>query len=398
MIYFDHQSTSRPDARVISAMLPYLNEHYGNPQARFQSGELPRQGIAAARQAVADLIHAMPEEITFTASGTEANNLAIKGILKGHEKKGKHIVASSIEHHSILNPLQSLAKAGYTVSYVAVDQHGFVDMDILRKAIRSDTVLVVVTHASNEIGTIEPIAEISRIVHERETLLFADGIQTIGNLPVDVKQLGVDLMSMAGHQFYGPKGVAALFVRKGVRLFPLIEGGIQENGLRSGTENVAGIVGMGKAAELAQQEMPQRLPTITRMGRDLIDGIQERIQRVHLTGHPEQRLPGHASFCFEFVEGESMLLMLSALGIEGASGSTCSSHTLKASHVLLALGVGDLLAQGSLLFSLGKDNTPAEVTMLLDQLPLIVTRLRSMSPVNEDFEYHKESFREPHKH
>ena len=292
MIYFDHQSTSRPDARVIAAMLPYLEEHYGNPQARFQSGEMPRQGIEAARQAVADLIHAQPEEIIFTASGTESNNLAIKGILKANGKKGKHIVASKIEHHSILNPLQTLAKSGYSVTYLSVDRYGFVDLDELKKSIRPDTVLVAITHASNEIGTLEPVAEISSIVHERESLLFADGVQTVGNIPVDVMQLGVDLLSMAGHQFYGAKGAAALYVRHGVRIHPLIEGGIQENGRRSGTENVAGIVGMGKAAELAQQEMPQRLESITKMGKDLIAGIQERIERVHLTGHPEQRLPG----------------------------------------------------------------------------------------------------------
>lgn len=398
MIYFDHQSTSPTDPRVVDAMLPYFSEHYGNPQARFVNGEKPRQAIQEARVAVADLIHAKESEIIFTSSGSESNNLAIKGIAKAYRKKGRHIVASKIEHPSVLNPLQSLEKDGYQITYVGVDQFGLVDLAGLKKSIRDDTILVAVTHASNEIGTIEPIAEIARIVHDSGSLLFTDGVQTIGNIPVDVRELDVDLMSMAGHQFYGPKGAAALFVRKGVKIFPMIEGGIQEGRKRAGTENVPGIVGMGKAAELAKAEMPQRLEKISQLGKMLIEGVQEKITNVHLTGHPEKRLPGHASFCFEFVEGESMLLFLSAQGIEGASGSTCSSQDLKASHVLMALGVGDLLAQGSLLFSLGKENSVEEVEIFLEKLPPIVDRLRSMSPVHEGFDYKKESFKGSHSH
>jgi cysteine desulfurase len=398
MIYFDHQSTSQTDPRVVEEMLPYFTEHFGNSLARFQSGEAPRQALEKARQSVADLINSSKEEIIFTSSGSESNNLAVKGVLKAYAKKGKHIVASGIEHSSVRNQLNALMKEGYEVSFVPVDSHGFVDLDQLKKAIRQDTVLVTVTHASNEIGTIEPLSEISKIVHENKSILLADGVQTVGNMPVDVKELGVDLMSMAGHQFYGPKGTGALFVKKGVWIKPMISGGIQENGRRAGTENVPGIVGMGKAAELAKLEMADRMKYIRNLQNNIISGVLENIKNVHLTGHPEQRIPGHVSFTFEFVEGESMLLFLSAEGIEGASGSTCSSHDLKASHVLLAIGLGDLLSQGSLIFSLGKNNTQEDVDILLEKLPTVVDRLRQMSPVDENFDYDKESFKGDHHH
>lgn len=398
MIYFDHQSTSQTDPRVVEAMLPYFTEYFGNSLARFQSGEMPRQAIEKARQSIADLINAGKDEIIFTSSGSESNNLAVKGVLKAYAKKGKHIVASEIEHSSIRNQLKALVKEGYEISYVPVDSFGFVDLEQLKNTIRDDTVFVAVTHASNEIGTIEPIHEISRVVHEKKSILLADGVQTIGNMPVDVRELGVDLMSMAGHQFYGPKGTGALYVKKGVWIKPMIEGGIQENGRRAGTENVPGIVGMGKAAELAKLEMTDRINFIRNLQNNLTSGVLARIKNVHLTGHPEKRIPGHTSFTFEFVEGESMLLFLSAEGIEGASGSTCSSHDLKASHVLLAIGLGDLLSQGSLIFSLGKNNTQEEVDILLEKLLAVVDRLRQMSPVDENFDYDKESFKGDHHH
>lgn len=392
MIYFDHQSTTPADSRVIDTMLPFFREHFGNPQARFASGDQPRDAIKKARKAVADLINADESEIIFTANGSESNNLAIKGLARALHNKGKHIITSQIEHASVVKSLKSLEKDGYEISYISVDSFGLINLAELEKTIRDDTIFAVFTHSSNEIGTIEPIEKIARILQNRSVLLFSDGIQTVGKIPVDVRRLAVDLMSLAGHQFYGPKGIAALFVRKGVKIYPQIEGGIQENSRRAGTENVPGIVGIGKAAELARLEMADRIKHVLKLGNKLISGIQEKISNVHFIGHQTERLPGHVSFCFEYVEGESMLLLLSAAGIEGASGSTCSSHQLKTSHVLLAIGVGDLLAQGSMLFSLGKENSKKEVDYFLEKLPPIVERLREMSPVDENFNYDKKSF------
>ncbi len=392
MIYFDHQSTTPADSRVIDAMLPFFREHFGNPQARFVSGDQPRDAIKKARKAVADLINADESEIIFTANGSESNNLAIKGLARALHKKGKHIITSQIEHSSVLKSLKSLEKDGYEISCISVDSFGLINLAELEKTIRDDTIFAVFIHSSNEIGTIEPVEKIARILQNRSVLFICDGVQTVGNIPVDVRRLAVDLMSLAGHQFYGPKGAAALFVRKGVKIYPQIEGGIQENSRRAGTENVPGIVGIGKAAELARLEMADRIKQVSKLGNELIAGIKEKVTNVHLIGHPTERLPGHVSFCFEYVEGESMLLLLSAAGIEGASGSTCSSHQLKTSHVLLAIGVGDLLAQGSMLFSLGKENSKKEVDCFLEKLPPIVERLREMSPVDENFKYDKKSF------
>ncbi len=393
MIYFDHQSTTPADSRVIDAMLPFFREHFGNPQARFSSGDQPRDAIKKARKAVADLINADESEIIFTSNGSESNNLAVKGLARALQKKGKHIISSQIEHSSVLKSLKSLEKDGYEISYISVDSFGLINLSELEKTIRDDTIFAVFTHSSNEIGTIEPIEKIAQILHDRSVLLISDGIQTVGNIPVDVRSLDVDLMSLAGHQFYGPKGIAALFVRKGVKIYPQIEGGIQESSRRAGTENAPGIVGIGKAADLARLEMADRIKHVSKLGNKLISGIQKKISHVHLIGHQTKRLPGHVSFCFEYVEGESMLLLLSAAGIEGASGSTCSSHQLKTSHVLLAIGVEDLLAQGSMLFSLGKENKKKEVDYFLEQLPSIVERLREMSPVDENFNYDKKSFK-----
>jgi cysteine desulfurase len=383
-VYFDHAATTPIHPRVVEAMLPYLQEQFGNPLSLHSFGEGPREAVEEARAKVADLIGARPDEIYFTASGSEANNMAVKGIALMNRQKGQHVVVSAIEHQSVLNATQTLEKLGFEVTQVPVDQHGLVDADDVVAAIRDDTTLVSVMHANNEIGTIEPVAEIARAVKERgkRITFHTDAVATVGILPVDVKELGVDLLSLAGSQFYGPKGAAALFIKKGTRLMPLIDGGIQERGRRAGTENVPAIVGLGVAAELAKESLAERAERLA----PLRDRLMERltsIDRVYLTGHPTLRLPGHVSVVVEFIEGESMLLMLNMQGVAATSGSTCTSRALKASHVLMAIGVETALAQGSLVFTLGESNTIEEVNYVAEVLPPIVERLRQMSPLYE---------------
>ena len=383
-VYFDHAATTPIHPRVVEAMLPYLQEQFGNPLSLHSFGEGPREAVEEARAKVADLIGARPDEIYFTASGSEANNMAVKGIALMNRQKGQHVVVSAIEHQSVLNATKTLEKLGFEVTQVPVDQHGLVDADDVVAAIRDDTTLVSVMHANNEIGTIEPVAEIARAVKERgkRITFHTDAVATVGALPVDVKELGVDLLSLAGSQFYGPKGAAALFIKKGTRLMPLIDGGIQERGRRAGTENVPAIVGLGVAAELAKESLAERAERLA----PLRDRLMERltsIDRVYLTGHPTIRLPGHVSVVVEFIEGESMLLMLNMQGVAATSGSTCTSRALKASHVLMAIGVETALAQGSLVFTLGESNTIEEVNYVAEVLPPIVERLRQMSPLYE---------------
>ena len=383
-VYFDHAATTPIHPRVVEAMLPYLQEQFGNPLSLHSFGEGPREAVEEARAKVADLIGARPDEIYFTASGSEANNMAVKGIALMNRQKGQHVVVSAIEHQSVLNATQTLEKLGFEVTQVPVDQHGLVEADDVVAAIRDDTTLVSVMHANNEIGTIEPVAEIARAVKGRKKgiTFHTDAVATVGALPVDVKELGVDLLSLAGSQFYGPKGAAALFVKKGTRLMPLIDGGIQERGRRAGTENVPAIVGLGVAAELAKESLAERAERLA----PLRDRLMERltsIDRVYLTGHPTIRLPGHVSVVVEFIEGESMLLMLNMQGVAATSGSTCTSRALKASHVLMAIGVETALAQGSLVFTMGESSTIEDVDYVAEVLPPIVERLRQMSPLYE---------------
>lgn len=381
-VFFDHISTTRPHPEVVEAMLPFFREHFGNALSMHQFGAEPRQAVDTARQQVAALIHAnRPEEIIFTSSGTEANNLAIKGIAIAHQKKGKHLVVAAIEHHSVLHAARSMEKLGWRVSVVPVDRHGVVDPDEVVKHMTPETVLVSVGLANNEIGTIQDIAAIARAVKEKGAVFHTDAIAAVGHFPVDVQALGVDLLSLSAHRFYGPKGAGALYVRRGVRISPLIDGGIQENGRRAGTENVPAIVGLGKAAELARTHVQAWEAHVRRLRDRLIAGIQERVGHVYLNGHPTRRHPGNASFCIQYIEGEAMLLFLNQQGIVASSGSTCSSRALKTSHVLTAIGVDPELAQGSVMFSLGKDNTEEEVDYLLDVLPKVVERLRMMSPL-----------------
>lgn len=385
-VYFDHAATTPLLPKVVEAMLPYLKEHWGNPLSLHRFGDRPREAMEKARAQVADLIGAQPREIYFTASGSEANNMAIKGAALMSQKKGKHIVVSAIEHHSVLNSAKTLEKLGFEVTVVPVDEHGLVNPDDIAAAIREDTTLVSVMHANNEIGTIEPIVEIAQALKERSTTrhlpyIHTDAVAAAGILPVDVKELGVDLLSLAGNQFYGPQGAGALFIRKGVRVMPLIDGGIQEGGRRAGTENVAAIVGLGAAAELAKAEREDWARHLIPLRDRLIERLTTEIDHVYLTGHPTLRLPGHVSICVEFIEGESMLLFLNTQGVAVSSGSTCTSRALKASHVLTAIGMPAALAQGSLVFTIGKDNTMEDVDYVMDVLPPIVQRLRQMSPL-----------------
>lgn len=380
-INFDHLACSPilPEAREV--MLPFLSDYIGNSLSRHMMADKPRAALEGARESVAKLIGANPEEIIFTSCGSESNNLAIKGVASAYAKKGGHIIASPVEHHSIIHPLKRLEKEGFEISWLKVDEKGSVFPQEVESLIREETILITVTSASNEIGTLEPIKEISQIARKKNVVFHTDAVACAGFVNIDVKESNVDLLSIAGNVFYGPQGTAALYVKKGTRLVPLIEGGIQEQGLRAGTHNLAGIVGMGQAAKIARRELSQRRDNLINLRDKLIDGVLEIIPDCLLTGERIKRLPGHASFCVKFIEGESILLHLNFLGIAGTSGSTCSSEALKVSHVLDAIGVDPLWAQGSVVFTLGVDNTIEDVEFFLKELPPIVDKLRKMSPL-----------------
>ncbi|HWR88770.1 MAG TPA: cysteine desulfurase family protein [Dissulfurispiraceae bacterium] len=377
--YFDHVAANPLHPDVLDAMMPYFREEFGNPLSVYDLGIRAREAIEGARNEVAALINAKPSSVVFTASGAESNNFALRGIAQAKQGQGKHLIVSKVEHHSILNTARSLEKSGFVVTWLPVDKHGSVDPETVKKSIMKETILISITHASSEIGTIEPLKEIAKIAKEHKVVLHADGVATTGNIPVDVKELGVDLYSMAAHQFQGPKGAGALYVREGMRIVPLVYGGIQEGGRRAGTENVPAIVGMGKAAEITRKTLKDKIAHCKGLRDRVIEGVL-KMPNVYLTGHPERRLPHHASFVVEFIEGEAMLLMLSMKGIYSASGSACSSRALKSSPVLLSLGVPTALAQGSVVFSFGMENTDEEVDFFLTEFPGIVQRLREMSP------------------
>ena len=383
--YLDNLATTPVDPRVLEAMLPYFREMFGNPVSYHEGGDRTSEGIENARTQVADLINGQPGEIIFTSGGTESNNLAVKGLAMEHQSRGKHIIISSIEHFSVLHPVRTLGKLGFKITYLPVDKNGLVDPDMVKKSIRPDTILVSVMHANSEVGTIQPIEEIGRVVKEAGVLFHTDAVATAGTIPVDIEKIGVDALSLASNQFYGPQGIGALWLRRRIGIVPLLEGGIQEGDKRSGTHNVPGIVGLGKAAELAKQEMEQRIKQITSLRESLIDGVLQNIEHSFLTGHREQRLPGNASFCIRFIEGEAIMAYLSVTGVAAASGSACTAKYLKSSHVLAAMGVPDELAQGSLLFTLGKDNTSADIDLAVKSLPGVVEKLRNMSPLYSKF-------------
>lgn len=380
-VYLDNAATTPLLPEVLEAMLPYLRDTFGNPQSLHGWGDEAREAIEEARGRVADLIKAQPEEIIFTSSGTESNNFAIKGLAQAQQSKGKHIVVSAIEHFSVLHSSRTMQKQGFEVTEVPVDRHGVVDPDEVARNIRKDTILVSIMHANGEVGTIEPIAEIAKVVKETGALFHTDAVAAVGTIPVDVRELGVDALSLASNQFYGPKGAGALWLKKGTRIIPYLDGGVQEGGRRAGTEDVPAIVGMGKAAELAKQDMESRMKHLSALRDMLIGKLPSRIEHVILTGHPTQRLPGNASFCIEFIEGESMLMLMNLQGVAAASGSACTSKALKASHVLTAMGIPHEIVHGSLLFSFGLGNTAEDVDYVLDVLPPIVDRLRQMSPL-----------------
>ncbi len=381
-VYFDYGATTPVRPEVVEAMLPYLKEQFGNPLSLHRYGDGPRQAVEDAREKVAELIRARGNEIYFTASGSEANNMAVKGVALMNEKKGKHLVVSAVEHLSVINAAQTMEKMGFEVTRVPVDKYGLVDPGDVEKALRDDTTLVSIMHANSEVGTIQPIAEIGRVVKAKSKAYFhTDAVATAGNLPVDVKELGVDLLSLAGNQFYGPKGAGALYVKRATRIMPLIDGGVQEGGRRAGTENVPAIVGLGVAAELAASEMEQRRAHVLPLRDRLIERLTGEIDHLYLTGHATKRLPGHVSVVVEYIEGEAMLLLLNMQGIAASSGSTCTSRALKASHVLTAMGFDPALANGSLLLTLGSGNSAEDVDYLMEVFPPIVDRLRQMSPL-----------------
>ena len=380
-VYMDNASGTPVHPKVVEAMIPFLKEGFGNPSNLHQFGRITSDAIQAARTQVANLIHAKPNEITFTSSGTEANNFAIKGILASHKKRGNHIITTQIEHFSVLNPLKSLEKSGYVVTYLPVDKYGMVNPDDVKKAITPTTTMVSIMYANGEIGTIEPIKEIGTITKEKGIVFHTDAVAATGNIPIDVLDSHVDALSMSANQFNGPSGIGALYLREGVRILPFMEGGVQESGRRAGTENIVGIVGMGKAAELAKLEMLQCMNKTQNLRNQLRDGILNNINHVYLNGHPTNRLPGNLSLCIEYIEGESVLLFLDMQGIAISSGSACTSRSLKASHVIMATSVDAALAQGTVLFSLGIDNSETDVKYVLEKLPPIVERLRQMSPL-----------------
>jgi cysteine desulfurase len=380
-VYLDHASATPVRREVLEAMLPYFDEHFGNPSTVYDLGSKVMEVIDDQRAKVATLIGAKAKEIIFTSSGAEANNLAVKGIALARQKKGKHIIISAIEHHSILNSARFLERMDFEVTFLQVDKYGVVDPERLATVITPETILVSIMHANNEIGTIEPISELASICREKEITFHTDAVASVGNIPVDVSELGVDLLSLSGVSLGAPKGTGALYFRDNIRLMPLIHGGIQEMGRRAGTENVPGIVGLGKACELASKEMPDRISHVRELRNLLDSGIHERIEMVKLTGHPDRRLPGHASYCVEAIEGEALLLMLNQEGIYANTGSACASKALKTSPVLVAIGVRPDLAQGSIVFTLDSRNSVEDIAYVLEKFPQVVKKLRSLSPV-----------------
>jgi cysteine desulfurase len=381
VIYLDHLSGTPLHPKVKEAMIHHINTVYGNPVSDHRIGQQAAQALDKARSQVAALINADPKEIVFESGGTESVNHAIKGVAIGLREKGRRIITTNIEHKAVLNSLRTLRLLDYQVTSLDVDAYGLVDPAQVEKAITPDTILISVMLANNEIGTIEPIADIAKIAKKNKVVCHTDAVDTVGIMPVDVKKLGVDLLSMAANQFYGPPGVGALYVKRGTPVWPLLDGGMQENKKRAGTENLLGIVGMGVAAEMAKQEMAERLPRLQAMRDRLKEGLLERIPEIVINGHPTQCLPHLLSVSIKYIEGESLMLMLDDEGIAVATRSACASGSLRASHVLIATGLDFATAQGTLLFSLGKDTTDADIDRVIESLPPIVKTLREMSPL-----------------
>ena len=378
-VYFDNNATTPMNPEVLEAMLPFFSQNFGNASSPHSFGREAAEGMAVAREQVAKLIGADPKNIVFTSGGTESDNLAIRGVAHASEKKGRHIITSQIEHPAVLNSCKHLEKQGFEVTYLEVDEYGKIDLDRLRDSIRKDTILITIMHGNNEIGTIQDIGRIGEIAADKGVAFHTDAVQTCGKLPVDVVKSNVALLSISAHKIYGPKGVGALFVKKGTRVSPLQVGGHHESNRRAGTENVAGIVGMGKACELARESLSENRRKLTEL-RDLLQSeLTQRIEDTVVNGHPTDRLPNTLNICFRHVEGESMVMMLDMKGVAVSSGSACSSGSLDPSHVLLAIGLSHEVAHGSLRFSLGAENTREDVLYVAEVLPEIVERLRKMS-------------------
>ena len=384
MIYFDNAATTKLDENVLETMLPYLKNSFGNPSSIYKLAQQNRIAIENSRDKIAKIINANPNEIYFTSGGTESDNWALKCIAQTYQNKGKHIITSSIEHHAVLHSCKYLESQGFRVTYLPVDKDGVVDLDVLKKSICPDTILISIIFANNEIGTIQPIEEIGKIAHENNIIFHTAAVKAMGAIPIDVKKLNIDALSMSAHKFYGPKGIGALYLSKGIKIIPLIDGGAQEMQKRAGTENVAAIVGMATALENAYANLEANNNYIKDLRDKIIDGIL-KIPHTRLNGHRTKRLPNNVNISFEFIEGESLLLLLDSKDIYASSGSACTSGSLDPSHVLLAIGLPHEIAHGSLRITLGKHNTQQDVDTLLSVLPEIIKRLRDMSPLYEEF-------------
>ncbi|OPZ88851.1 MAG: Cysteine desulfurase [Firmicutes bacterium ADurb.Bin419] len=383
IIYFDHAATTPVKPEVLEEMMPYFTRKFGNASSIYSIGRESKKAVEEAREKVAKTLGALTREIFFTGSGSEADNWAIKGVAYSNREKGNHIITTAIEHHAVLHTCQYLESDGFEVTYLPVDENGLVSSEQVRNAIKSNTILISIMFANNEIGTIQPIAEIGKIAKERNIYFHTDAVQAIGSIPINVNELNVDLLSLSSHKFYGPKGVGALYIRKGVKITNFLHGGAQERGRRASTENVAGIVGLGKAIELATQNLEQYNNKLVALRDRTIEEITKKIPFIKLNGDRYKRLPGNVNFSFEFIEGESLLLMLDMKGIAASSGSACTSGSLDPSHVLLAIGLPHEIAHGSLRITFGDENTQEDVDYLLEVLPFIVERLREMSPLYE---------------
>lgn len=385
MIYFDNAATTKLDKNVLESMMPYLTRSYGNPSSIYKLAQENRIAIENARSSIASVFNAKPNEIYFTSGGTESDNWALKCIAQSYKNKGNHIITTSIEHHAVLHSCKYLEKQGFRVTYLPVDSYGLVSIDELKRNICNDTILISIIFANNEIGTIQPIKQIGKIARENNIVFHTDAVQAVGSVPIDVEEMCIDALSISAHKFYGPKGAGALYLKKGVKIVPFMDGGAQEFSKRAGTENIAGIVGMAKALEIANRSMESNGVYLKNLRNRIIDGVLKNISHTRLNGHKEKRLPNNVNISFEFIEGESLLLLLDSKGFFASSGSACTSGSLDPSHVLLAIGLPHEIAHGSLRITLGKYNTQEEADLFLHELPGIIKRLRDMSPLYDEY-------------
>ena len=385
IIYLDNAATTRTSPKVVEEMLPFFSEYYGNPSSVYEFSNASKKAVAQARQVIADSLGAKPQEIYFTAGGSESDNWAIKAAAEAYQEKGRHIITSKIEHHAVIHTCRYLESRGFSVTYLDVDEQGVVKLEELKKAIRPDTILISIMFANNEIGTIQPVKEIAEIAREHGILFHTDAVQAYGHVPINVDAFGMDMLSASGHKINGPKGIGFLYIRTGVKIRSFVHGGAQERKRRAGTENVPGIAGLGKAAELAVNTMEERMKKETELRDYLMDRVMAEVPYTRVNGHRQNRLPNNCNFAFQFIEGESLLIMLDMAGICGSSGSACTSGSLDPSHVLLAIGLPHEIAHGSLRLTLSEENTKEEMDYVVGEIKRIVERLRAMSPLYEDF-------------